>query len=745
MIRRCKYLWMFIALVALPLAILAQEAPAPAPPAAKAKSKEEERPPITDPAVLAILESEPKTPVEQFRAVKLLAGLGEPKLAQPILKKLLEAKLDDATLAALAESFGTAEFLQFSKIKELDPEADQFATAVLAAASKVARDPARLEAFIAQLADPDQEKRAEAVIGLRRAGSAAIWPMFTALLDANRAAERPALQAMIVRMKEDAIEPLISILNSPDMPQRSLAIQLLGQLRAEQALPFLIAATVDPDATSEVKQAAEAAIQTITGAASTPKDVRRLLQRYATHDLQTAKLIESQDNYGAATPLREVWIWDTRRKQPIAINESRADTARRQAVSMSRALLATNLTEKSYQQLFLTSLLEDAKHRHGLDQPLPADVVSRAIVLGVDVVDSVLREALQAGNAAAAIGAAEILGKIGSTAILSRTDGRSSPLADAAKNADRRVRFAAIEAILNLKPTTSFAGASAVSDGLKYFASTTGFKRALIADPRAAVAQQLASYLSQLGYEVDIATNGRDAFRFATSSPDYEVAFIHSAIDRPRADDLVAQLRKDPRTIKLPIAIIAVPDHEAPANRLARGTPLSLVVAEPQDAAAIKQQAERLLGMPDCAPIPLDVRKRQAVWAITTLAQLAENPLPWIDARAISRSVENSLYAPGMTAPMLTLLGNAGTATGQTELVELAARETLPLPTRELASVAFARSVAKHGVLLTKDQILAQYDLYNGNAGRNPDTHKVLLTVIEAIEASTAENDDVKE
>jgi hypothetical protein len=35
---------------------------------------------------------------------------------------------------------------------------------------------------------------------------------------------------------------------------------------------------------------------------------------------------------------------------------------------------------------------------------------------------------------------------------------------------------------------------------------------------------------------------------------------------------------------------------------------------------------------------------------------------------------------------------------------------------------------------LTTDEILRQYDLYNANAGADPDTHAVLGAVLDAIE-----------
>jgi CheY-like chemotaxis protein len=338
---------------------------------------------------------------------------------------------------------------------------------------------------------------------------------------------------------------------------------------------------------------------------------------------------------------------------------------------------------------------------------------------------------------AAAVGAAEVLREVGTLDLLQSAAGQPSPLITAARHADRRVRIAAIETILALDPTTSFAGASSVAEGLQFFAAASGNRKALVVDPRTAMAQRVAGWLTQVGYETDIATNGRDAFRLATNSPDYELAFIHTAIDRPRADDLVEQFRKDSRTAKLPIALVAIPEYRESAERLARGAALCHVVDEPQNLEAVKFQAARLLSLPGAQPVPLDVRKQHAAWAMATLAELTARKVTWLDALRISRALEGALYSPSVTPQVASLLANAGTASGQRELVQFAAQESLPLSSRELAALAFARSVANHGILLTSDQILAQYDRYNINAGRNPDTHKVMLIILDAIESPT--------
>jgi hypothetical protein len=77
-------------------------------------------------------------------------------------------------------------------------------------------------------------------------------------------------------------------------------------------------------------------------------------------------------------------------------------------------------------------------------------------------------------------------------------------------------------------------------------------------------------------------------------------------------------------------------------------------------------------------------------------------------------------------------------SSAQRSLLEVINSSTQPLATREAAAAAFAHSRQEYGVLLTRAEILQQYELYNANAGRNADTNLVLGAVLDAIEGKDA-------
>ncbi len=125
-----------ILLAASPGVFSQAQSPNPKPPDAKpqdsaqaknkandvAADKSEQEPAMPDdPAAAAILETKPSTPGECIRAAKILSDLKQPDLAKRFLQKVIDAKLDSAVLAKLAEEFGTETFIQLSARRSSSP------------------------------------------------------------------------------------------------------------------------------------------------------------------------------------------------------------------------------------------------------------------------------------------------------------------------------------------------------------------------------------------------------------------------------------------------------------------------------------------------------------------------------------------------------------------------------------------------------------------------------------------------
>ena len=133
---------------------------------------------------------------------------------------------------------------------------------------------------------------------------------------------------------------------------------------------------------------------------------------------------------------------------------------------------------------------------------------------------------LATGHTAAAKGAAQILGDSGDARLLTRDGANPSPLVQALRSSDRRLRVAAVEAVMKLKPTMPFAGSSYLTDALADMIGATGHRRAAIAFPTLESLQELAGMTNAAGFQTETATNGRQLFAAAAESPDTELILI---------------------------------------------------------------------------------------------------------------------------------------------------------------------------------------------------------------------------
>ena len=84
-------------------------------------------------------------------------------------------------------------------------------------------------------------------------------------------------------------------------------------------------------------------------------------------------------------------------------------------------------------------------------------------------------------------------------------------------------------------------------------------------------------------------------------------------------------------------------------------------------------------------------------------------------------------------------MATLGTHESQRVLVETASAGPLPIETRQAAAAAFATSVEQFGLLLTGDEIVRQYDLYNASEREPQETQAVLGSLLDTIESQRAQ------
>jgi CheY-like chemotaxis protein len=714
---RLRLVWSWLSLAGL-LAVCVVATAQVAEPAADVPAQIE-----TNPAVLSALELPRTKPGDYLQVVVCLVDLGQPELAAPIFKELRALRLTDAQRAALVHDYGSHRMLQIARTPEL-PNGAAFAESCLAAAAAEARDPQRLAKLIDALADPSHETRLLALADLTTAGQDGATALLEALARERNPERRGTLADAAVAMHPLVVGPLVAILETRDADLRAEVIRLLDQLDVSQVAPLLAADAAHDPATS----------------ASAERALVDAIHRYE----RGAKPFASD----GANQI-ELWQWDD---AAGTLNSARypADDAR----TIWTARLALRLAQlaphnRAYQRQALVCGLEAAALQAGgstESRPQPPatplrgagsdQLKSQLEAADVAMLNDVLADALKQGYANAAVAAADLIARQADASALATSDGRPSPLADALVDSHRRVRFAALRAIMTLDPAKPFPGSSRVPEALGYFAGSTGQRRAVAAMPTMVRATTLAGQLAAAGIDAEAADNGNAAVHAAIGMTDLEMILVDMNIARPGVREVVYQLRAAPATGRVPIALLASDGERlASAQRLAGEHSQAIAAPRPTSEEALKAIVDRLGSLAERDATTVGERADQAAQAMTWLARLLTSDRSFYRLGRQSPVIEASLYQLDASQAVLAALVALGTPTSQRTLADYASQATVPIDARQRAADAFRTSVDQHGLLLAPDEILRQYDRYNASAGADAATQQVLGSLLDAIES----------
>lgn len=689
-----------------------------------------------NPIVQALLDSKPTTPAELVRVIHTIVELGQADRALPLLKKLIDAQPDEATLAALAGEYGSAMFIELSQIEELNPDMLKFANSVLAAADKHSRDATRLAELIAQLQDPSKAVRQRSLLQLRGGRSSAVVALVGVLGDSKRKAEHAAVRAALVAMDREALRPLVCVLHNAEPDLAAQAANVLGRLDDPDVSVDLLASAIAVDANADLQASASRALERLVGEVPQRTDSAAKLYHQA-----TVAYHQSQQAAAAREQRVDAWHWNAKEKLPALMSVSRQQAELQRAVELARDARSLLPDSARIRRLYHGLVLEAAVLAFGPGAKLPAGPGSawaEVEALGEPGVEDLLSHTMASGQVSAATVCASILGEMGTSELLHAREPKPCLLVEATRHADRRLRFAAVEAILKLKPDRPFAGSSYVTEALGYLAASSGAPRALVAGLQTEEARRQAAFLMELGYDAEIAGSARELVRLARTSPDYELVLIETTLAAPASGELLQRLRCDGRTARLPLGLLASTEDLARAQSLARQDPLASAIIRPEDRGAMEFQIQRLLDRGGRRALSLPERMAQTEQALVWLTELSRQESPIFDIRRLEQSVHVALFVEGLNAHATQILGNLGTPTAQTALVDLASEPAQPIEARQAAVSALGASLVDHGTLLTTRQIDRQYERYNQSQEQNAESQRILGSILDLLEARAA-------
>ena len=680
--------------------------------------------------VRTVAQSNPTTPVELAKAVKVMIDIEEFEKAGEYLDSLAGLELSGEASYELNRVVGSDLFYEMARTRELQPLGRELALRVFSSATEWANSDSRIESLIKQVATKDEYARGEAFAKLNRVGPKAMARVIETFADQDREEEFPALRGALYAFGDAAVGPLLGAAEAIEPSVRTEAIRALAKLENNQAVDMLLRTSLSQRTISPYRELASYHLNKSGRAPQQSEVESRLLHR-------VEKFLEGRRET-AESLLEEVdvWTWNDDAGK-LELMEVESDVAARlRAAELARTLYEINPGNARNRELHLLSQLEFLKRRAGGSDQIKVDeFLKQADNISASEIERLLSEAIRLDLIHAATAACEVLKEVGGEAQVVSGDMR--PLVHAILVGDRHLQFAAFDAIAEINPRVAYAGSSYVAELAAWFASSRFVKKCAVGHIRSEVAQAWSIAARPRGWGSVSAFSSKDFFEQAISDPDIGILLVSDTLRRPEHRELVQQLRSNWKTRRMPIGILARDaDHLIKSIRYTEGIDRLLTFPLSLDDDAIASQLKQLEGQESTWTVSSDDRYRHAARSVEWLeSAVADSDLNFYHIGSHQKQLLGLLYHPEFTSSAAKILATQPTASAQRAMLSFVSQGDLPIEAREMVADAFEAAVKRGGTMLTTREIKLQYERYNASESQPEETQKVLGRVLDVIEA----------
>jgi CheY-like chemotaxis protein len=545
----------------------------------------------------------PTNPKEFWRAMQFEIGVGKFDIAAAHLKGLLESNPSEKDLLEIEAKDGLVSFLRLRNVerwffdKQADADARQnvekLITLVSDALKKELSDPDRIMKYARRLTAETPEEIAFAQKELLRSGVSAV-PLLLDLLRGNAApALRAAILDLLPRFGAGSVPPLVAAL---DVDEPNLKIDLLNVLRQrDDYLTLRYRAETDiiptlwyfsaplPIHPEGLRTKARGMLKGLLekDPDSERNTERRTPQYRLTEEART--FLEHKERFTNPEKVN-VWRWEGAR--PVAAEMTPSEAEEYYGLRYARWALRAQPDYLPAQKVFLTLALDKHFARSPADMPLAKsspELYAILVTAPYDFVTDLLETALREKRISQAVALLHVLGdrtevKAARSSEASggdapKPEARPSLLMKALDYPDRRVQFAAVDALLRTPgPHLHQRAAQIVKILAGYLQADPpepGAKpRAAIGDTDRVRGEALAGVLRQAGFDAVVLRTGKDLVRRIQQRPDVDLILVDHHIAGPMLPDVLTQLRADFRAKTVPLLVVASPEKAPTAHPL---------------------------------------------------------------------------------------------------------------------------------------------------------------------------------
>ena len=685
------------------------------------------------PAERAILAENPTSAPDLLAAAVMISRVGRPEFALLLTEKSLAAEGTPEAFSAMIDRIGPDRLAAFRHNDQIGEPAAQAADRAWDEARKYWSDPAVIRTAFDQTMKGSLDDKANAILALRKGGPDAI-ALLLEKLAGEEASSADQARTILSRLGVYATGALFSAMESNDEKTLTAVAGTLAQTEGLTDISPLLVRFYDPSLSSETHAAIENAILAQAGSVPTAADAAATLSAqglgYFEGRTPLADSIDGQTN---------LWIYnaETQRPEPVILPDAEA---RRHLAA--KYLLAAHQLDPENEALLLSAAVAEAERMlcaNGLDQPIdPAAFQKIFPNLSVATLEKMLTYAQQSGHPKGGILPAMLLGASGdASAVLGK--GEPTPLVRAASSGDRRLRFAALQAIGRINPSAPFPGSSSVTSALVHFAASRGKRFAVVAIPKLAETAAIGNFLTEGGVGILPATTGGDILRLAQENPDVEFIVAVSYLDRPDLRTVAQTLAADYRTGDIPM-LIALEDETRvdQAQWYGFGERNTLVSVLPFDAESGRTVREELFHAVLPEQVPAETRLAQARTAIALLGTLLVNGKNGCSLDDLEPFCAQLLRTPRLADEARAFALNVKSTAVQNILGDLVGDTRYDLEERKKSLDTFKAHIEKYGLLLRGPDIKRLYARYNASETEDRATQQLLSDLLDILEANRA-------
>lgn len=659
----------------------------------------------------------PETVPEYFRALQYEIELGKFDLAADYLEGLLAKNPSEEDLVGLEERFGIASFLKLLNVPKWleDPKADaetkkkaqDLVEKASAAVRKHLGDPGRIDKFIKNLS-ASPEERSYAIAQLRRSGAAAVPPLVAALVrSADNLDTRNQILSALPQLSKDAMPPLFAALDVNDPTLKLALIDALVRRSELSAVPHLWYLAGSAKESPLVRQKAADALGQFLGLppGKLPSSKAALAQeaeKYYQHRIPFV-------NPAAVT----VWRWDGKGLVSQTVPASTAEEYF--GLRFARQALDLDPGYAPAQVMYLSIALDKGFERAGLDKPLAQgapDVKELLSTVNPDLVYAVLQRGLTDRRTPVVLGAVRALGDLRDVRAAKSSGHGASALVQALNYPDRRVQFAAVEALLRIPAAASPAAPARVVEILRRTIATDSAARALVADFNEDRGNALGAAVKAAGFEPVVVRSGREVLRRLNQAGDIDVVLIHADTPDPMLPGLLAQLRADINVGLLPVVVLTPAEKADRVSAVARGYANVTVVPAALDAESLKKALPAQIAAAAGKPLSEEEKKQNAADAMNWLRRIAAGEVRGYDLRPAERDILAALRNDELALNgAIEVAGHLPGREAQSALAAVVMAANRPARIRSAAALELVRHLQQNTQLLTAAQAKALEDL----------------------------------